>query len=275
MRYVLPDFGFDLSRDLFLIAGPCVIESRDHVLFMASELKKITSTCNVPFVFKASYDKANRTSIKSFRGPGVEEGLNLLREVREKVGVPVLSDIHEPSQAEAAGNVLDIVQIPAFLSRQTDLIVAAARTGKIVNVKKGQFLAPWEMKNVVDKMREAGNDRLLLTERGASFGYNNLVVDFRSFPIMQSFGCPVVFDVTHSLQLPGGQGQSSGGQPQYIPHLARAGVAAGVDGLFMELHENPAKALSDGPNALQLSLLPALLEQLVRIRLTLRSSPAS
>ncbi len=266
MRYSIPEFGLDLSKELFLIAGPCVIESRDHLFFMASELKKITSVCKVPLVFKASYDKANRTSIKSFRGPGADEGLRLLSEVREKVGVPILSDIHEPSQAEAAGKVLDIVQIPAFLSRQTDLLLAAARTGKIVNVKKGQFLAPWEMKNVVEKMREAGNERLLLTERGASFGYNNLVVDFRSFPIMQGFGCPVVFDVTHSLQLPGGQGESSGGQPQYIPHLARAGVAAGVDGLFMELHENPAKALSDGANALQLSLLQPLLEELVRIR---------
>lgn len=270
MRYLIPDFKLDLARDLFLIAGPCVIESRDHVLFMASELKKITAAYGVPFVFKASYDKANRTSIKSFRGPGLQEGLTLLGEVREKIQVPVLSDVHEVSHAEAAGNVLDILQIPAFLSRQTDLILAAAQTGKIVNVKKGQFLAPWEMKNVVNKMREAGNDRLLLTERGASFGYNNLVVDFRSFPIMQSFGCPVVFDVTHSLQLPGGQGQSSGGQPQYIPHLARAGVAAGVDGLFMEVHENPEKALSDGPNALHLSLLPNLLEQLIEIRKCLR-----
>ena len=272
MRYSIPDFGLDLSRGLFLIAGPCVIESRDHVFFMASELKKITSAYKVPFVFKASYDKANRTSIKSFRGPGIEEGLALLREVREKAGVPILSDVHDPAQAESAGKVLDILQIPAFLSRQTDLILAAARTGKIVNVKKGQFLAPWEMKNVVGKMREAGNERLILTERGASFGYNNLVVDFRSFPIMQSFGVPVVFDVTHSLQLPGGQGQSSGGQPEYIPHLARAGVAAGVDGLFMEVHENPANALSDGANALNLSLLPALLEQLVEIRKCLKKT---
>lgn len=272
MRYSIPEFGLDLSRDLFLIAGPCVIESRDHVLFMASELKKIASAHKVPFVFKASYDKANRTSIKSFRGPGVQEGLNLLREVRETIQVPILSDVHEPSQCEAAGKVLDILQIPAFLSRQTDLIQAAARTGRIVNVKKGQFLAPWEMKNVVDKMREAGNERLLLTERGASFGYNNLVVDFRSFPIMQSFGCPVVFDVTHSLQLPGGQGESSGGQPQYIPHLARAGVAAGIDGLFMEVHDDPAKALSDGPNALNLSLLSALLEQLAGIRKWLKKT---
>jgi 2-dehydro-3-deoxyphosphooctonate aldolase (KDO 8-P synthase) len=272
MRYSIPDFGLDLSRDLFLIAGPCVIESRDHVLFMASELKKITAAYRIPFVFKASYDKANRTSIKSFRGPGIREGLSVLREVREKIGLPVLADVHEPAHCEAAGKVLDILQIPAFLSRQTDLIVAAAQTGKIVNVKKGQFLAPWEMKNVVEKMREAGNERLLLTERGATFGYNNLVVDFRSFPIMQSFGCPVVFDVTHSLQLPGGQGQSSGGQPQYIPHLARAGVAAGVDGLFMEVHDNPSKALSDGPNALDLSLLPPLLEQLINIRKCLKKT---
>ncbi len=266
MRYSIPDFGLDLARNLFLIAGPCVIESREHTLFMASELKKITEACRVPFVFKASYDKANRTSIKSFRGPGLREGLKTLSDVREKIGLPVLSDVHEPSQCAPAAEVLDILQIPAFLSRQTDLIAAAARTGKIVNVKKGQFLAPWEMKNIVEKMREAGNERLLLTERGASFGYNNLVVDFRSFPIMQSFGCPVVFDVTHSLQLPGGQGQSSGGQPEYIPHLARAGVATGVDGLFMEVHDDPSKALSDGPNALHLSLLPALLKQLVAIR---------
>ena len=262
----IPDFNIDLSSGLFLIAGPCVIESRDHVLFMATELKKITSAQGVPFIFKASYDKANRTSIKSFRGPGLSEGLEILREVREKVQVPILSDIHEPSQAASAARVLDILQIPAFLCRQTDLIAAAAQTGKIVNVKKGQFLAPWEMKNVVEKMRECGNERLLLTERGSSFGYNNLVVDFRSFPILQSLGCPVVFDVTHSLQLPGGQGHSSGGQPEFIPYFARAGVAAGVDGLFMEVHDNPAKALSDGPNALQLAKLPELLAQLVKIR---------
>jgi 2-dehydro-3-deoxyphosphooctonate aldolase (KDO 8-P synthase) len=260
----------DLKGNLFLIAGPCVIESRDHVFFMASELKRIAAAHSVPFIFKASYDKANRTSIKSFRGLGIDKGLAILADVRDKLHVPILSDVHEPSHCKPAGEVLDILQIPAFLSRQTDLIVAAAHTGKIVNVKKGQFLAPWEMKNVVEKMREAGNDQLILTERGASFGYNNLVVDFRSFPIMQSFGCPVVFDVTHSLQLPGGQGQSSGGQPQYIPHFARAGVAAGVDGLFMEVHDNPAKALSDGPNALDLSLLPALLEQLVEIRKCLK-----
>ena len=266
MTYSIPDFKIDLKDRLFLIAGPCVIESRDHVLFMATELKRIASAFGVPFVFKASFDKANRTSVKSFRGPGMDEGLKFLAEVRKTVGVPVLTDVHLPDQVTPIAAVVDILQIPAFLCRQTDLILAAAKTGRIVNVKKGQFLSPWEMKNVVVKAREAGNENLILTERGATFGYNNLVVDFRSFPIMQSFGCPVVFDITHSLQLPGGQGYKSGGQPQYIPHLARAGVAASVDGLFMEVHDNPAGALSDGPNALDLSLLRPLLEQLVKIR---------
>ena len=269
-RYAISGLDVDLSGDLFLIAGPCVIESRDHAFFIASELRTMAAARGVPFVFKASYDKANRSSIKSFRGVGMNEGLRILADIRETLQIPVLSDVHEAAQCRRAAEILDILQIPAFLCRQTDLIVAAAATGKIVNVKKGQFLAPWEMRNVVEKIHEAGNDRILLTERGASFGYNNLVVDFRSFPIMQSFGCPVVFDVTHSLQLPGGQGSSSGGQPQYIPHFARAGVAAGVDGLFMEVHENPERALSDGPNALNLSLLPALLEQLVEIRKCLK-----
>jgi 2-dehydro-3-deoxyphosphooctonate aldolase (KDO 8-P synthase) len=270
MSYTIPDFKLDLQKDFFLIAGPCVIESRDHVMFMANELREVTAECGISFVFKASFDKANRSSIKSFRGVGITEGLKILGDVRKEIGVPVLSDIHEPGQADEAAQVIDVLQIPAFLCRQTDLIVAAARTGRMVNVKKGQFLAPWEMKNVVDKAREAGSQRFMLTERGASFGYNNLVVDFRSFPIMQGFGCPVIFDVTHSLQLPGGQGQSSGGQPQYIPHLARAGVAAGVDGLFMEVHDNPAKALSDGPNALDLALLKPLLQQLMRLRSAVR-----
>jgi 2-dehydro-3-deoxyphosphooctonate aldolase (KDO 8-P synthase) len=269
MSYRIEDLDVDLTRGLFLIAGPCVIESREHVLFMARELKRITADAGVRFVFKASFDKANRSSIKSFRGVGMEAGLDILREVREAAGVPVLTDVHEPAQAAPVAKAVDVLQIPAFLCRQTDLIVAAAETGKIVNVKKGQFLAPWEMKNVVDKAREAGNPRLLLTERGSSFGYNNLVVDYRSFPIMQEFGCPVVFDVTHSLQLPGAQGQSSGGQPQYIPHLARAGVAAGVDGLFMEVHDDPAKALSDGANALALDRLPALLTSLMALRAAL------
>jgi 2-dehydro-3-deoxyphosphooctonate aldolase (KDO 8-P synthase) len=264
--YRIDPFDVDLRRDLFLILGPCVIESREHTFFMARELQRITSEFKIQFIFKASFDKANRTSIQSFRGPGLDEGLQIMADIRKELRVPVLSDIHDPEQARAAGQVLDVLQIPAFLSRQTDLLLAAASTGKIVNVKKGQFLAPWEMKNVVEKIRGAGNERCVLTERGASFGYNNLVVDFRSFPIMSSFGVPVVFDVTHSLQLPGGQGQSSGGQPQYIPHFARAGVAAGVDGLFMEVHDNPAKALSDGPNALNLALLPGLLRQLTAIR---------
>jgi len=268
----IPEFNIDLNNRLFLIAGPCVIESRDHVLFMAEALKKITSAFDISFVFKASFDKANRTSINSFRGPGMDEGLKILGEARKSLGVPVLTDVHLPDQAAPIAEVCDILQIPAFLCRQTDLIVAAAKTGKIVNVKKGQFLAPWEMKNVVVKVREAGNPNLVLTERGASFGYNNLVVDFRSIPIMKEFGCPVVLDVTHSLQLPGGQGDKSGGQPQYIPHLARAGVAVGVDGLFMEVHDNPAKALSDGPNALDLSLLRPLLEQLLKIRRILNKS---
>jgi|SRR5688572_9102379 len=269
MSHTIPDFKLDLQKDFFLIAGPCVIESRDHVLFMARELKKATAECGIAFIFKASFDKANRSSIQSFRGAGMAEGLKILAEARREVGVPILTDIHEAGQADAVAEVVDILQIPAFLCRQTDLIVAAAKTGRIVNVKKGQFLAPWEMKNVVDKAREAGSHRFMLTERGASFGYNNLVVDFRSFPIMKGLGCPVIFDVTHSLQLPGGQGQSSGGQPQYIPHLARAGVAAGVDGLFMEVHDNPAKALSDGPNALHLALLQPLLQQLARLRAAL------
>jgi 2-dehydro-3-deoxyphosphooctonate aldolase (KDO 8-P synthase) len=275
VRYRISGFDIDLSCALFLIAGPCVVETREHAFFLAAELKKIAAAHAMPFIFKASYDKANRSSIKSFRGLGMKEGLRILGDIREKLQVPVLSDVHEPGQCKAAAEVLDILQIPAFLSRQTDLLTAAAETGSIVNVKKGQFLAPWEMKNVVEKMREAGNDRVLLTERGACFGYNNLVVDFRSFPIMQSFGCPVVFDVTHSLQLPGGQGHSSGGQPQYIPHLARAAVAAGVNGLFMEVHDNPAQALSDGANALNLSLLPDLLEQVATIRKCLTKTSQS
>jgi 2-dehydro-3-deoxyphosphooctonate aldolase (KDO 8-P synthase) len=266
VSYAIQDLGIDLQKDFFLIAGPCVIESREHVLFMANELKKATAEHGIAFVFKASFDKANRSSVRSFRGVGITEGLKILQEVRKEVGVPILTDIHEVAQADVAAKVVDVLQIPAFLCRQTDLIIAAAQTGRLVNVKKGQFLAPWEMKNVVDKAREAGSSRFMLTERGSSFGYNNLVVDFRTFPIMQTFGCPVIFDVTHSLQLPGGQGQSSGGQPQYIPHLARAGVAAGVDGLFMEVHDNPAKALSDGPNALDLALLRPLLKQLMALR---------
>jgi len=268
----IPGFDWDLSRDFFLIGGPCVIESSDHARRMAAEIHKVTDRLGIGYIFKASYDKANRTSIRSFRGPGLEEGLEVLALVRREIGVPVLSDVHEVAHAVAAGEVLDVLQIPAFLCRQTDLLIAAAETGKIVNIKKGQFVSPADMEHAVAKVRESGNDQVVLTERGSSFGYNNLVVDFRSFPIMQSFGCPVVFDITHSLQLPGGKGHASGGQPEYIPHLARAGVAAGVDGVFMEIHDDPSRALSDGPNALKLSLLPDLLEELLAIRSCLKTN---
>ncbi len=243
-----------------------MVESGEHAHFMASELKKITSDLGIPFIFKASYDKANRTSLHSYRGPGLEEGLEILSNVGRDIGVPILSDVHDVSQVAPAARVLDVLQIPAFLCRQTDLIVAAARSGKVVNIKKGQFASPHDMKHAVLKARSSGNRNVILTERGSSFGYNNLVVDFRSFPIMQGMGCPVVFDITHSLQLPGGQGSASGGQPEFIPNLARAGVAAGVDGIFMEIHDDPSKALSDGPNALKLSLLPDLLRELLAIR---------
>lgn len=260
------DFQALESNKFFLIAGPCVIESRDHTLFMAEALKKITTEHEIPFIFKASFDKANRSSINSFRGPGINEGLKILNEVRKTFDVPILSDIHEAPQAIFAGAILDVIQIPAFLCRQTDLLVAAAKTGKIINVKKGQFLSPAEMKNVVDKLREAGNEKIFLTERGSSFGYNNLVVDFRSIPIMKSFGYPVIFDATHSVQLPGAGKDKSSGQPEFIPTLASAAIATGADGLFMEVHNDPSKALSDGANALNLRVLPTLLDRLIRIR---------
>ena len=267
------DLAIGGERRFALIAGPCVIESPEHATRLAGELVTIAFRLGVPFIFKASYDKANRTSGTSFRGPGIKEGLRVLAAIKARFGVPILTDVHEPSQVHAAAEVADILQIPAFLSRQTDLIVCAARTGRVVNIKKGQFLAPDDMAHAVAKVRDAGNARVLVTERGTSFGYHNLVVDMRALPMMRTeLGVPVVFDVTHSLQLPGGQGQSSGGQPQYIPHLARAGVAAGVDGLFMEVHDNPAKALSDGPNALNLSLLPALLEQVAAIHRCLKKT---
>jgi 2-dehydro-3-deoxyphosphooctonate aldolase (KDO 8-P synthase) len=248
-----------------MIAGPCVIESRDHCLFLARELKGIASQAGVPFIFKASFDKANRTSMESFRGPGLRDGLEILKSVREQLSIPVLTDIHDVSQVGPASRAVDCLQIPAFLSRQTDLLLTAGRSGCAVNVKKGQFLAPWDMRRVADKLASTGNSRILLTERGTSFGYNNLVVDIRSFPILREIGYPVVFDVTHSLQLPGGQGTASGGQPQFIEHMARAGVAAGVDGVFLEVHENPAKALSDGSNALRLDCLEKLLCRLKSI----------
>ena len=247
---------------LTLIAGPCVVESREHALWMARECQKRARDAGLDYVFKASYDKANRSSHASYRGPGMQEGLEALRAVGGETGLPVLTDVHDVSQVEVAAGVADVLQIPAFLCRQTDLIVAACETGKAVNVKKGQFLAPTDARNIVEKARSAGCERLLLTERGFSFGYNNLVVDMRSFPIMRGFGAPVVFDVTHSLQLPGGLGSATGGQSEYIEPLARAGVACGVDAVFMEVHEAPERALSDGPNALPLSRMAALLQTL-------------
>ena len=251
--------------DLFLIAGPCVIESERHARSMAERIARIAADAGVPYIFKASYDKANRTSLGSFRGPGPEEGLRILAAIGRDLGLPVLTDVHDVSQVEAASEAVDVLQIPAFLSRQTDLLVAAAKTGRAVNVKKGQFLAPWDMKNVVEKLAQAGSDRFMLTERGASFGYNTLVVDMRGFPIMRRLGWPVVYDVTHSLQRPGGLGGASGGDSEFIEYMARAGVACGVDGVFMEVHDDPANALSDGPNALPLERLAPLLETLKAI----------
>jgi len=250
---------------LTIIAGPCVIESPEHTMMIARECAERARTAGLDLVFKASFDKANRSSINSFRGLGMESGLEVLRQVKEELDLPVLTDVHEPSQVGPVAEVVDVLQIPAFLSRQTDLVLEAARSGRAVNVKKGQFLAPQDARNIVEKARAAGCERLLLTERGVSFGYNNLIVDMRSFPIMQSFGVPVVFDVTHSLQLPGGLGHATGGQSEYIEPLARAGVACGVDAVFMEVHEAPERALSDGPNALPLARLQALLNMLRNI----------
>jgi 2-dehydro-3-deoxyphosphooctonate aldolase (KDO 8-P synthase) len=250
------------GNPLFLIAGPCVIESEAHARMMAEKVAKIAGDAGVAYIFKASCDKANRSSVKAFRGPGLKEGLRILAKIKTELKLPILTDIHDASQAEAAAEVCDVLQIPAFLARQTDLLIAAGKTGRIINVKKGQFLSPWDMGNVADKVASTGNTKIILTERGASFGYQNLVVDMRSFPILQKTGYPVVYDVTHSVQLPGGQGHASGGQPEFIEPLARAGVAAGVDGIFLETHDNPAAALSDGANALPLSQLPALLAKL-------------
>jgi 2-dehydro-3-deoxyphosphooctonate aldolase (KDO 8-P synthase) len=250
---------------LAFIAGPCVIESPAHVLDMALAIKEIAGRCAVPVVFKASFDKANRTSASSFRGPGLEAGLAALDEVKLRTGLPILTDIHEPAQAERVATVADVLQIPAFLSRQTDLLVAAARTGKAVNVKKGQFLAPLDMRHPIQKVRDSGNPRVFVTERGFTFGYHNLVVDMRAFPMIRSLGVPVVFDVTHSLQLPGAGDGVTAGQAEFIEPLASAGVAAGVDGVFMEVHEDPARAKSDGQNALRLDRLKGLLTRLVAL----------
>ncbi len=258
------------GNPLFLIAGPCVIESEAHALMMAERVAKIAADAGVPYVFKASYDKANRSSVKAFRGPGLGEGLRILAKIKHDLKLPILTDIHDATQAVPAAEVADILQIPAFLARQTDLLMAAAKTGRIVNVKKAQFLSPWDMGNVAEKLAAFGNDKIILTERGASFGYNNLVVDMRSFPVLKKLGYPVVYDVTHSVQLPGGQGHVSGGQPEFIEPLARAGVAAGVDGIFLETHDHPAAALSDGANALPLAQLPQLLSRLKQLSALVR-----
>jgi 2-dehydro-3-deoxyphosphooctonate aldolase (KDO 8-P synthase) len=255
-------FGFPFV----LISGPCVIENDETTFETARYLKALTGKLGIPFIFKSSYDKANRTAVDSFRGPGVVEGLKILNQIKADLGLHVLSDVHHIDEIGPAAEVLDIIQIPAFLCRQTDFIIEIAKTQKVVNIKKGQFLAPWDIKNVVDKIRFAGNPRTLITERGAMFGYNNLVVDFRSIAIMQQTGCPVIFDATHSVQIPGGQGTSSGGQREYAPLLARAAIAAGADGLFLEVHPNPDKALCDGPNSLPLDSLEGLFTQLKGIR---------
>lgn len=253
------------NSPLLLIAGPCVIENETATLRAAERLIEITAGVGMPLVFKASYDKANRTSVSAFRGPGMKEGLRILAKVKETFGLPVISDIHSIEQIDEAAAVLDIIQIPAFLCRQTDLIAAAARSGKVLNIKKGQFLAPWDMKNVIGKAVDSGNSNLIMTERGVSFGYNNLVADMRSLPIMRGMGYPVVFDATHSVQLPGGQGTSSGGQREFVEYLGRAAVATGIDGIFMEVHADPDKALCDGPNSIKLSELAELLKKLKAI----------
>ncbi len=258
-------FKVGASHGHFLIAGPCVIESEQLALDTAHRIAEIARAIGLPYIFKSSYDKANRSSIGSFRGPGLQKGLEVLRKVREEVGVPVLTDVHSVEEATQAGEVVDVLQIPAFLCRQTDLLLAAARTGRVVNVKKGQFLSPWEMGNVVTKLEESGNRRILLTERGSSFGYNNLVVDMRAFPILRGFGYPVVFDATHSVQLPGGAGTRSAGQREFVAPLAAAAAGAGCDGFFMEVHPDPDHALSDGPNMVPLHTLKPLLDRLVRI----------
>jgi 2-dehydro-3-deoxyphosphooctonate aldolase (KDO 8-P synthase) len=258
------------SGDIFLIAGPCVIESEEHAIRMAEIIKGVTRALEFPFIFKVSYDKANRTSIRSFRGPGVKEGLRILKKIKDEVQLPVLTDVHEVADVAKVAEVADVLQIPAFLCRQTDLVVAAALSGRAVNIKKGQFVSPWDMRHAVEKCREAGNTQVFLTERGTSFGYNNLVVDMRSLPIMRKFA-PVVFDATHSVQLPSAQGDEgsptvSGGQPEFIPVLARAAVAAGVDGVFLEVHDNPKVAKSDGANALESTKLREVLKELLAVR---------
>lgn len=268
---ITPQIGIGHGSPLVLFAGPCVIESEAHALKMARSIKTIADDLGIPYVFKASFDKANRTSATSYRGPGLRMGMDILGEVKAKAEVPIITDFHLPEQAEEVARVADVLQIPAFLCRQTDMLTAAAKTGKVVNIKKGQFLSPWDIKPAVQKVKAAGSDKIIVTERGASFGYNNLVVDFRSFPVIrEEVGVPVVFDVTHSLQLPGGQGATSGGQVKYASYLARAGAAIGVDGFFMEVHDNPKEAKSDGANSIPLGELPEILKQLSTIDKTLR-----
>ena len=264
-------FEVGLDRPFFLIAGPCVIESEKLAMETSAQLKEITSRLGIPFIYKSSFDKANRSSTRSYRGPGIEEGLRILERVRSEVGVPVLTDVHEDTPLADVAAVVDVLQTPAFLVRQTNFIQNVARLGKPVNIKKGQFLAPWDMQNVVDKVREAGNDQVMVCERGASFGYNNLVSDMRSLAVMRSTGCPVVFDATHSVQLPGGQGTASGGQREHVPVLARAAVAVGVSGVFMETHPDPDKALSDGPNAWPLARMEELLATLKELDTLVKS----
>jgi 2-dehydro-3-deoxyphosphooctonate aldolase (KDO 8-P synthase) len=269
------NFQIGAGRPLAVIAGPCVIESQESALRHASLLKEAADRAGVPYIFKSSYDKANRSSASSFRGPGLERGLEILAEVKRKVGVPILTDVHESAQVAGVQQIADVLQIPAFLCRQTDFVVAVANSGRVVNVKKGQFLAPWDIANVVEKILSTGNDRVLLTERGVSFGYNNLVSDMRSLVWMRELGYPVVFDATHSLQLPGGLGHASGGERKYIPALARAAVAAGVDALFMEVHEDPDKALSDGPNSLPLKDFEKLIRTVKQIDEMVKGSSVS
>ncbi|MGC1129043.1 MAG: 3-deoxy-8-phosphooctulonate synthase [Candidatus Acidiferrales bacterium] len=263
-NFSVGDFRIGEGQPIFLIAGPCVIESEAHATMMAEKLAIIAGELKVPYIFKASYDKANRSSVSAFRGPGLSEGLRILAAIKKTTGLPILTDVHEVAHVAPAAEVCDILQIPAFLSRQTDLLVAAGRSGRVVNIKKGQFLSPAEIAHAAEKVASTGNDKIVLTERGSSFGYQNLVVDMRSFPIMRKLGYPVVFDVTHSVQLPGGAGNSSGGQPEFIEPLARAGAAIGVDGIFLEVHDNPAQALSDGSSALPLAQLRPLLEKILR-----------
>lgn len=257
--------------ELFVIAGPCVIENEDVLFKTAYELKEISQNLNIPFIFKSSYDKANRSSIKSYRGPGIKKGLEILSKIKEEFDLPILSDVHSVEEIRIAKDFLDIIQIPAFLCRQTDLVVEAGKTGKPVNVKKGQFLAPWDVKNIVEKIKYTGNEKIIITERGTSFGYNNLIVDFRSFPIIRSMGVLVVFDATHSVQLPGGGGTCSSGQREFIPYLSRAAVACGIDGLFFEVHPDPDKALCDGPNMLALKNFKKLITELLEIHKTVKN----